>query len=112
MLQIIKDTFRLLTFRLTREEFFVFGNKHLIFGLICTWLVGIGRYWDNPQAVFNIMGGIREPSPNDSAYGVLLLLFIISIFLVPILLITYIVLTIKATRKPPNVLSIKDDSNN
>jgi len=52
MLHIVKDTFRLLTFRLTREEFLAFGRGHLIFGLICTWLVGIGRYWDNHQAEF------------------------------------------------------------
>lgn len=52
MLQIVRDTFRLLTFRLMREEFFAFGKGHLIFGLICTWLVGIGRYWDNPKAEF------------------------------------------------------------
>lgn len=234
MLQIVKDTFRLLTFRLTREEFFTFGKGHLIFGLVCTWIVGIGRYWDNPKAeflqhlgigsvvyifvlalflwvfiaplrvndwsffrfltfislvsppaisyaipietftdlrtanvvnawflfivatwrvalllfalrtffqmdklsavtatffplslivivlgvlnadkfVFNIMGGIREPSPNDSAYGVLLLLFILSIFLAPTLLLTYVALIIKGARKPPSILSIKDDSDN
>ena len=52
MLQIVKDTFRLLTFRLTREEFLAFGRGHLVFGLICTWIVGIGRYWDNPKAEF------------------------------------------------------------
>jgi len=52
MLQVIKDTFRLLTFRLTQKEFFTFDSRHFIFGLICTWLVGVGRYWDNPKAVF------------------------------------------------------------
>ena len=232
MLQIVKDAFRLLTFRLTREEFFRFGRGHLVFGLICTWLVGIGRYWDNPKAeilqhlgvgsviyifvlalflwifiaplrvsewsylrfltflalvsppailyavpiekftdlptansvnawflfvvaawrvalllfalrrffemdglsalivtlfplsliviglgvlnadkfVFNVMGGIREPSPNEFAYGVLLLLFVLSVFLAPILLITYFALILKGSRKPSNILSIKDDS--
>ena len=50
MLQIVKDTFRLLTFRITREEILSFGWKHLVFGLICTWIVGIGRNWDNPEA--------------------------------------------------------------
>lgn len=52
MLQIFKDIFRLLSFRITREEILTFGRLHLIFGLICTWLVGIGRYWDNPRADF------------------------------------------------------------
>lgn len=222
MLQIVKDTFRLLTFRLTREEFFTFGKGHLIFGLVCTWIVGIGRYWDNPKAeflqhlgigsvvyifilalflwifiaplkakdwsffrlltfislvsppailyaipvekftdlgtanvvnawflfivatwrvalllfalcrffsmnatsaitatflplglivlgltvlnlehvVFNIMGGITEPSPNDMAYNVLQLILFLAILLSPILLITYIVLVVKTAREP------------
>ena len=52
MLQVIKDDFRLLTFRITREEILNFGWKHLVFGLICTWIVGAGRNWDNPQAGF------------------------------------------------------------
>lgn len=47
---IITDAFRLLTFRITREEMLYFTRGHLIFGLICTWLVGMGRYWDDPGA--------------------------------------------------------------
>jgi hypothetical protein len=27
-----------------------FGKRELIIGLILTWLVGMGRYWDNPKA--------------------------------------------------------------
>lgn len=228
MLQIVKDTFRLLTFRLRRKEFLAFGYKHLVFGLVCTWLVGIGRYWDNPKAeflqhlgvgsvvyifvlaifllffiaplkakdwsyfrvltfislvsppavlyaipvekfvemgtanainawfllivaswrvalllfalrrffamnwlsavtatflplglivlglvtlnlervVFNVMGGITEPSPNDSAYSVLVLILFLSIFLSPILLITYVVLIVKAWQEP---IKFKDE---
>jgi hypothetical protein len=49
MLQFIKDAFNLLTFRITREAMLNFSLYHLIFGLVCTWLVGIGRYWDNPR---------------------------------------------------------------
>ncbi len=229
MLEVVKDTFRLLTFRLTREEFLVFGYKHLIFGLVCTWLVGIGRYWDNPKAeflqhlgvgsvvyifvlaifllffiaplkakdwsyfrvltfislvsppailyaipvekfvemktanainawfllivaswrvalllfalrrffamnwlsavtatflplglivlglvtlnlervVFNVMGGITEPSPNDSAYSVLIVILFFAIFLSPILFIIYLVLIAKAWEKPKK---IKDEN--
>ncbi|HLM00387.1 MAG TPA: hypothetical protein VK400_04975 [Pyrinomonadaceae bacterium] len=50
--QVISDTFRLLTFRSTREEILNFGRAHLAFGLISTWLVGVGRYWDNAEAGF------------------------------------------------------------
>ncbi|HYP50478.1 MAG TPA: hypothetical protein VEQ34_06015 [Pyrinomonadaceae bacterium] len=52
LIRAISDTFRLLTFRVTREEMLRFGWTHFAFGLICTWLVGVGRYWDNPQAEF------------------------------------------------------------
>ncbi|MEQ1642560.1 MAG: hypothetical protein ABL959_03830 [Pyrinomonadaceae bacterium] len=41
---------RLLTFRLSKEEFLDVGNSHLAFGLFCTWLVGMGRWWDDPGA--------------------------------------------------------------
>mgnify|MGYP001252659229 CR=1 FL=1 len=50
--QIVSDTLRLLTFRISRETMLNFDRRHLIFGLILTWLVGIGRYWDNPRAEF------------------------------------------------------------
>jgi hypothetical protein len=44
-----RTTLRLLTFRSSREELLKVGWKHLAFGLLCTWLVGMGRYWDNPR---------------------------------------------------------------
>jgi hypothetical protein len=43
---------RLLTFRVTREELQRFNRRHLALGLFCTWLVGMGRYWDDPRANF------------------------------------------------------------
>lgn len=41
---------RLLFFRTTREDFDSLTSAHLIFGLFCTWIVGIGRWWDDPGA--------------------------------------------------------------
>ena len=41
---------KLLTFRLSRNEFLELDNKALIIGLIGTWIVGMGRYWDDPGA--------------------------------------------------------------
>lgn len=41
---------RLLTFRATREDYEILGSRHLIAGLIACWIVGIGRYWDDPRA--------------------------------------------------------------
>lgn len=46
---VIATPIRLLTFRASREELINVTGKHLAFGLLCTWLVGIGRYWDNPR---------------------------------------------------------------
>ena len=41
---------KLLTFRLTTAEMLNFNKSHFITGLIGTWIVGIGRYWDDPGA--------------------------------------------------------------
>jgi hypothetical protein len=41
---------RLLTFNLTRDEMLKFNRNHFIAGLIGTWVVGMGRYWDDPDA--------------------------------------------------------------
>lgn len=230
-LNVLRDDWRLLTFRLTREEFLAFNYKHLVFGFVFTWLVGIGRYWDNPRVeflqklgigsviyicllslfllililplkaknwsytrvltfvslvsppailyaipvekftslktsntlnarfllvvalwrvallifalrrffsmdwlstitatflpiiliivslvflnlervVFNFMGGFRDESPNDAAYGVLFIISVFSIILFPVFLISYIVLIVKARSQSG---SIKDESEN
>jgi hypothetical protein len=41
---------RLLFFRSSREELLALDQRHLVLGLVCTWLVGMGRYWDDPGA--------------------------------------------------------------
>jgi len=41
---------KLLTFKLTREEMLKFNMKHFYLGLAGTWLVGMGRYWDDTGA--------------------------------------------------------------
>ncbi len=46
----IKTSLRLLTFRATEEELTSFGYGHLAFGLLWTWIVGMGRWWDDPSA--------------------------------------------------------------
>ncbi|MFY9224475.1 MAG: hypothetical protein WAQ98_17510 [Blastocatellia bacterium] len=48
--KIIKIDIKLLSLRLSEEEFTSFGKEHFVFGLMCTWFVGIGRYWDDPGA--------------------------------------------------------------
>jgi hypothetical protein len=39
---------RLLTFRASREELAALDHRHLAVGLGMTWLVGMGRTWDDP----------------------------------------------------------------
>lgn len=41
---------RLLTFRLPRERLSQLSLRHLALGMLVTWLVGMGRYWDDPGA--------------------------------------------------------------
>lgn len=50
MKQAVSDLLRLLTFRLDQDGFDRFGRPHLILGLLCTWVVGMGRWWDDPGA--------------------------------------------------------------
>lgn len=46
----LKTISRTLLFRITREEMLQFSQKHFLVGLIGTWIVGIGRYWDDEAA--------------------------------------------------------------
>lgn len=50
LLQVLKTELRFLLFLPMRADFKRFGAWYLGFGLVCTWLAGIGRYWDNPRA--------------------------------------------------------------
>lgn len=41
---------RVLTLRATAADYQRFDNRLLVAALVCTWLVGIGRWWDDPRA--------------------------------------------------------------
>jgi hypothetical protein len=41
---------KLLSFKLTREEMLSFNKSHLVVGILGTWIVGMGRYWDDSRA--------------------------------------------------------------
>lgn len=45
-----KRWLRILCFRAEVEEYAALDAKDLSLGLFATWLVGIGRYWDDPKA--------------------------------------------------------------
>lgn len=40
---------RVLSFRFDAADLEQAGGRHLLVGLLFTWLAGIGRYWDNPR---------------------------------------------------------------
>lgn len=46
----LKTAARILTFTASRDELAALGTPHLIFGLVATWVVGMGRWWDDPDA--------------------------------------------------------------
>lgn len=41
---------RVLFFCAGRETLVRLDGRHLLLGLVCAWLAGMGRYWDNPHA--------------------------------------------------------------
>lgn len=40
---------RILTFRAGEDDYVDLDGRFLAVGLLATWIVGIGRYWDNPR---------------------------------------------------------------
>ena len=50
LMTILKDEFRLLTFRAPRAAIHERLGAYLAFGFLLTWAAGIGRYWDIPDA--------------------------------------------------------------
>lgn len=49
-MNVVRTAYRLLVFRLSKNEMLQFSYKHFIVGLIGTWIVGMGRYWDDEGA--------------------------------------------------------------
>lgn len=47
---ILTDELRLLSFRSVSPAIQTHWKAYLAFGLLFTWLAGVGRYWDNPRA--------------------------------------------------------------
>jgi len=92
---------RLLTFRLTAEEFGGFGLAHLLFGLACTWVVGAGRWWDDSRA-----GALQHTGLGSVVYVFILagLLWLVALPLRPRRWSYRHVLTFVALTAPPAAL--------
>ena len=76
--KLISEEFRFLTFRSPRESIAAQSHSFLKLGLLCTWLAGIGRYWDNPRADFWQILGL------GSVIYVFVLAFILWIIVLPL----------------------------
>ena len=49
---------QLLFFKITKEEFLNLDKRHFFVGLLGTWIVGMGRYWDDPRAEIGQLLGL------------------------------------------------------
>ena len=47
---LLVEEYRFLTFRPVSSAIQIHWKAFLVFGLVFTWLAGVGRYWDNPKA--------------------------------------------------------------
>ncbi len=54
----VRTVLRVLSFRATQRDLLDLDYRHLVFGLVSTWIVGMGRYWDAPQASLSQYMGI------------------------------------------------------
>jgi hypothetical protein len=50
MFDAIATAIRVVTFRATGDELRGLDRRHLVLGLLLTWLVGMGRWWEDAQA--------------------------------------------------------------
>ena len=100
-LSVLEAASKLLTFRLSCEEFLQLNYKHLVFGLLCTWIVGMGRWWDDPNA------GLLQHLGIGSLIYIFILAFILwlGIFLLKPKNWSYLhVLTFVSLTSPPAIL--------
>lgn len=67
----IKTLFKVLSFSIQRREILNFNKTDLYLGVFITWIVGMGRYWDDPGAKLPQLLGV----------GSLAYIFILSLFL-------------------------------
>ena len=50
--EVLSFQLRFLFFRTSREELLSVGWPHFAWGLFATWIAGVGRWWDDDDAVF------------------------------------------------------------
>lgn len=112
---ILSDQWRLLSFRNPGPEIRTHWRAYLAFGLLCTWLAGIGRYWDNPKAYWWQHLGLGSVVYVFVlalllylllAYQIVFAISVYSILAAPVLIIAYAWLAIRAWRRSRNQVFI------
>jgi hypothetical protein len=78
MRTVLADELRFLTFRRMSPAVHSHWKIYLAFGLVFTWLAGVGRYWDNPRAHWWQHAGL------GSVIYVFVLAFVIWILVAPL----------------------------
>ncbi|SFV71515.1 hypothetical protein MNB_SV-13-1348 [hydrothermal vent metagenome] len=76
--ELFKTELKLLSFKSVKIDIETSGNYYFFFGLVMTWLAGIGRHWDNPRAEIWQYFGL------SSVMYVFILAFIIWILIKPL----------------------------
>ncbi|MDQ3036229.1 MAG: hypothetical protein M3Y87_27760 [Myxococcota bacterium] len=74
MTDVVRTALRVLTFRASGEELRALDRRHLALGLAATWIVGIGRTWDDPTAPL-----LRRTGIGSLAYVVFLALVLFAV---------------------------------
>ena len=69
--EVVRTALRLIFFRVSQAELVQVGWKQLAFGLGSAWLVGSGRYWDNPR-----VGLVQHLGVGSVVYVFILALFL------------------------------------
>ena len=69
--RVLADNLRVLSFRKPSGDIAAHWPWYLGYGLVVTWLAGIGRYWDNPRALF-----VQHLGLGSLAYVLLLAVFL------------------------------------
>ena len=76
--QVLRDNLQILTFRRSSQRIVVNWQRYLAVGFFITWIVGMGRYWDNPKASLWQYAGL------GSVLYVVCLAFLLWIILLPL----------------------------
>lgn len=101
MIAPIVTALRVVSFRASSEEMRALDRRHLVVGLMLTWLVGIGRWWEDPRA------GLLQ----HLGVGSVLYIFVLALFLwlllwplCPPYWSYFNILTFIALTSPPGIL--------